>query len=392
MVIVEIPSWYKTKAEPNSGSFFFEQAKALANQNNKVILVDVTLRGKRTIFCKDNFRLVRYSDQDIEIFQYVSPALGIPRISARLPIYVTYRRLSRILKLIAREYGPIDVLHAHSIFPAGAAAVMIGRKLGIPVCVSEHSSDIQNKQVTRIEKRIITKTLKAVSVFITVGNALKQSVLDIIETRKEIVVIPNLVNSSFFELPLSKKKQNSFIFLCVGNCLPSKRWDLTIKSFARTFSTNPQVQLHFCGDGPLMDEMKALVSKLGMVERIHFLGRVSREKMPLMMSSSNVFVLPSDYETFGVVYIEALACGVPVIGTRNGGAESIINEKVGLLIPANDEDSLCKAMETMYTKFHDYDSQMIREECYRLYSEEAVGKQIMKEFLRISEEGKTNHE
>ena len=97
------------------------------------------------------------------------------------------------------------------------------------------------------------------------------------------------------------------------------------------------------------------------------------------MSLCDVFVLPSKYETFGVVYIEALASGKPVIGAFNGGAEDIINKENGLIVKVNDVDDLGLAMKSIIKNIDSYKPEEIREECIKRFSK----KKIINEILEV---------
>ena len=96
------------------------------------------------------------------------------------------------------------------------------------------------------------------------------------------------------------------------------------------------------------------------------------------------FVLPSDFETFGVVYIEALASGTPVIATRNGGAECIVTEGNGILTDVGDEEALFSAMLSLYKEYDKYDTESISKKCIDVYGEEIVGEKISALYERIN--------
>lgn len=107
------------------------------------------------------------------------------------------------------------------------------------------------------------------------------------------------------------------------------------------------------------------------------LGQLTRQEVVEKMHECDVFVLASDFETFGVVYIEALACGKPVIGTRNGGAEDIINETNGVLIDIDNVAQLSDTMKKMYTNEIKFDSNKIAEYTHKRYSSENVAAQLI---------------
>ena len=103
------------------------------------------------------------------------------------------------------------------------------------------------------------------------------------------------------------------------------------------------------------------------------------------MSKCDAFVLASKYETFGVVYIEALASGKPVIGTYNGGAEDIINDSNGLLVKVDDINDLGNAMKKIIKNINIYNSEEIRNDCIEKYSKKKIIKDIINEYNNVLE-------
>ena len=95
------------------------------------------------------------------------------------------------------------------------------------------------------------------------------------------------------------------------------------------------------------------------------------------MSKAHAFVLSSQHETFGVVLIEALAQGLPLIATRCGGPEDIINKDNGLLVPINDVDRLAEAMFSIYNNYEKYDPEKLREHCKEEYSEKSISLKLI---------------
>jgi L-malate glycosyltransferase len=98
------------------------------------------------------------------------------------------------------------------------------------------------------------------------------------------------------------------------------------------------------GDGVLADQYKIMAHDLGISERCKFHGNIQRDGIAVFYSDIDIFVLPSRYETFGVVLIEAMACGIPVVATRCGGPEDIITAATGILIEKDNPEALAGAI------------------------------------------------
>lgn len=374
MNILIVPSWYNACSGAQLGSFFREQALALKEMGNKIVVADATFQSMHNLKNKQLFKIEKKNDDGLITYSYLIPSLGLMRLE-KVGLKVYYQNLCKLYNEIIKDGYHIDIIHAHSFFLAGVAAVALGKKYNIPVVVTEHSSAIISKKLTNAKKSLLTETVESSDAFICVGNGLKKAVIDYTKTKKEIVVIPNLVDKRFMYKKV--KGLDTFYFVSVGNLIKSKRFDLTISSFAKVFKGKANIELKIIGDGPLKEELRQLAKELGVETQVIFMGRLNRNQVAIELQKSNVFVLASDYETFGVVYIEALACGVPVIGTRNGGANDIINETNGCLVDVNDEQQLSKAMDYLFCNLDNFDKEQIARDCEELYGKEAVCTKII---------------
>src|SRR5699024_6226829 len=126
----------------------------------------------------------------------------------------------------------------------------------------------------------------------------------------------------------------------MGRLVESKRIDFLIKAFSDIFMDNKNIYLNIIGDGPLFSKIKNQIQNLRMEERIKMHGFLSREKTAHILKKSHVFVSASILETFGVPFIEALACGKPVIGIKNGPIDKYINDSNGILFEQDDINDL----------------------------------------------------
>lgn len=147
---------------------------------------------------------------------------------------------------------------------------------------------------------------------------------------------------------------------------------MLIKAFAKAFKGNSSVKLKIGGDGEEKANLLELVRALNVEDQVFFLGQLTREQVKEEISSADAFVLSSKYETFGVVLIEALALGKPVIATKCGGPESIVTPEVGYLVENNSEEELSKAMLELIANKSKFNPENIRAYCLDNFSEEAV--------------------
>ena len=160
------------------------------------------------------------------------------------------------------------------------------------------------------------------------------------------VVVYNGVDPSLF-YP-GKEEQPPLVILSVGNLIPIKGHALLLRAFALVANSVPSCSLEIIGDGPERNDLQRLAVDLGIRDRVRFLGRQSRQEAAAAMQRCALFALPSSYEGLGCVYLEAMACGKPVIGCNGQGIDEIIEDgKNGVLVSPGDEAKLSDALKML---------------------------------------------
>jgi len=248
------------------------------------------------------------------------------------------------------EKEDIDIIHGHYLYPAGAAAVDVGKKHNIKTYVTAHGSDMFELYKSHpLIRPIIKKVIKNADGVFAVSNALKQEIIKTgIEGISDKVKLSwNSVDIDKFspEVNNSFKKEHNLedkpIVLFVGNLIKRKNVDslLEAKKIAKT-----DYYLVIVGDGPLYKQLTKKVNDENIPD-VLFTG--SRNDVENIIPSCDVLILPPFSESFGLVLIEALACGKPVIGSDVGGIVEIITDDVGLLIDPNNINSISGAIDKM---------------------------------------------
>ncbi len=136
------------------------------------------------------------------------------------------------------------------------------------------------------------------------------------------------------------------------------------------------IKLKVGGDGPLNEELHAYVNELGINEQVAFLGALSRAQVKQETDNAHAFVLASMYETFGVVLIESLACGRPVVVTDSGGPRDFINESNGVVVSDFTGEKLAVGMFDLINKYNQYNQMQLSEDCNRLFNEKRIGAEL----------------
>ena len=373
MHIMFIPSWYHNSRNPVHGSFFKEQALAIQESGVKVTVAYNEVWPLTLFFkIKEKIGLNFKVEDGLRTYRYKNYNF-LPKNSKMFSVF--NKMLEKLYKEKVEKEGKIDLIHCQSSFWAGISAAYIAKKYNIPLVITEHSSLKTAVYIKDSYKPFIRDSYLSADVLIAVGNGLRQEMNEF-SGRKDIKVIHNLIPVENFYI--SRKRNNEFTFFSLAFLEGEKGIDILIKAFSKYFK-NTNTKLVIGGEGSQKEALINLTKELNIEKQIKFLGGLSREEVSEQMSLCDVFVLPSKYETFGVVYIEALASGKPVIGAFNGGAEDIINKENGLIVKVNDVDDLGLAMKSIIKNIDSYKPEEIREECIKRFSK----KKIINEILEV---------
>ncbi|NJE55152.1 glycosyltransferase family 4 protein [Thermococcus sp. 21S9] len=240
-----------------------------------------------------------------------------------------------------------EVVHGqHAFTPLALKAVSAGRKVGKATLITTHSINYENSSAIRALARMtfpyFRYYLRNPHRVIAVSKASREFIK--LFTRVPVEVIQNGVNVEFFDVPLSKEEAKEKlglgerVILYVGRLEPRKGVSTLINAMRHVDGT-----LLIAGQGSMLPLLRERAKLLGVADRVRFLGMVEYSKLPLLYRASDVFVLPSLSEAFGIVLLEAMASGTPVIGTRVGGIPEII-DGCGLLVPPGNARELANAI------------------------------------------------
>lgn len=155
----------------------------------------------------------------------------------------------------------------------------------------------------------------------------------------------------------------------------------------------PHVSLLIAGDGEEMQSLKEQIQSLHLEEQVKLTGRLSREELSGLLATCDAFVLASFAETFGIVFIEAMATGLPAIGTVCGGPEDIITPESGFLIRPGNVDALAAKMKTLYDTYESFDKEKIRQSIVSRFDFQLAGqklRQVYSEALEMSKPPKAS--
>lgn len=387
MKIFVIPSWFP----PNGGSFFLEQSKVLNEITEQIVLYVEPLSVKELIkspfsTLKKLFTIKEENDNILKIirtFNLRVPKFWLPNIHIEKFVYL---RLYRYAKL---KYGKPDLLHVHSSIWGGWYAYAIKNKYNIPYIITEHRGRFTDTKYAKMANQLpiqydkyLNKIFSNASYICPVSTIMIKKILTY-SNHKNIKPIYNLVNEELFYFDKQVKKRDRFTFITVAGLIPLKGIDILLKAFAQ-IETDYDVELLIIGDGSERQKLVNFVQKNKLDKRVSFLGFQDRESVAKYMKESHVFVLPTKYEAFGVVFVEALACGLPLISTKNsGGPDDIINKENGLLVEIKNIKELYSAMIYMIKNYSKYNLEEIAKSAKKRFGKEYFQNSYKKIYQKV---------
>lgn len=373
MHVLIIPSWYPKNATDWGGSFFREHAIALNDAGMKVGVIASALRPMsrplEAIFGRNGIEFE--VDEGMPTFR--SSAANFPPRMPRLARRRTVSMTLRLYEAYIAAYGKPDLIHAQSALNAGCAALKLKELHGIPYIVHEHSSAFARGLLGAEELLIAKEVFDEAAQVYAVSSVFADILARVTGIKAHAVgTIPNIVAGRLLSAPFARRHSGEFRFLHVSGLDENKNVQLALRAFAREFRGVPGISIRIVGDGPKGLALKALAQQLGVDGQTEFVGALSRDQIVDTFAESDAFVLPSSFETFGVVLIEAMAMGLPVVATRCGGPEDIVSEATGFLVDKDDLAGFASAMGALVAIKKFDDRQALRDRCRLRYGAEAI--------------------
>lgn len=380
--VLIIPSWYPLSPSDIGGSFFREQALALKKRGVKVGVISPCVRSLRSakVF-QQPFGLHTDIDEGIPTFRYHAINV-IPRMEKLFEKMWVMLGMKLFLEY-KKVYGLPDIMHVHSLDRAGFLAYAISKKYNIPYIVTEHSTAFARSLISQSKKKRLLSVVSFASKQLAVSQPFSE-LLNSTFPNSNWTYLPNIVSDKFLLASEAKDKiDNIFTFINICMLTEKKRVENLIKAFSLLSEKYNDIQLKIGGDGVCRNDLEELAIELNIDNKIKFLGALTRDEVFIQINQADAFVLSSEYETFGVVLIEVLALGKPVVATRCGGPESIVTDEVGVLVEKNSVPALCNGMEMIYTNRENLDANKIRTYCQKNFSEDAVTDKLLHIYQNI---------
>ena len=244
-----------------------------------------------------------------------------------------------------------DIIHAHHVW----VTPFVASESGLPYVISCHGTDLMGfGRGPRYQNMALTGARQAHSI-IAISRQVRADVIQTYQIPADkVVLIWNGFGTDHFKIIPDATKEKVLaefglaggeqpLVSFVGKFTDFKGIDVLLRAAAIYEARLPGVQTVLVGQGELWDEMHALCASEGL-QGVHFLGQQPQDKVARVYNAADVSVVPSRIEPFGLVAVEALACGTPVVATNEGGLPDFINDQVGALVPVGDPQSLAAAI------------------------------------------------
>ena len=299
-----------------------------------------------------------------------------------------YRGIKNVVEEIYQEFR-FDLIHAHVALPDGYAGVLLAKKYHKPLIVTIHGQDLQHTIYRNTAcKQAVSYVLNSASEIICVSRKLQQLSIKRLGIRDKLIVVPNGIKpQDILSHPVEFTKQQGkcLTLLSVSNLVQTKGIDLNLYALQKICKNYLELRYMVIGGGPEKASLHKLAKELGLEKQVEFLGRQAHNQVMAYMDSCDVFTLPSWNEGFGIVYLEAMANGKPVIGCQGEGIEDFVEHgKTGMLVKPRDVDSLVDALDFLLS--HHEEAKDMGEQARKLVLENYAWGKNAEKTIKVYEE------
>jgi glycosyltransferase involved in cell wall biosynthesis len=277
--------------------------------------------------------------------------LVVPKIGMSITPFMLYRTIRRSLKRLLASGYRVDLIDAHYFYPDGVAAVWAAREFNLPVVVTARGTDVNFIPQFHLPRRMIQQAAANADGLITVCSALKDSLAELGVPRSRITVLRNGVDLDRFR-PVDRSEARSALGLVrptlasVGHLVERKGHHHVIRALAQLRGTD----LMIVGAGQERSALEQLAARLGVSDRVRFVGAVDQDRLCLIYNAIDALVLASSREGWANVLLESMACGTPVVASAVWGTPEVVAApEAGVLMPSLDAAGVVAAVDRLFS-------------------------------------------
>lgn len=367
--VLVIPSWYPTEQAPIVGSFFREQSMLMEDEFDVVVLFGQIENYNGT----DDVRIIEsYPFTPPETIAFFFSGSGLEEENF-IKTGAAYEFM--LSKLIDQGWRP-DIIHAHSTVYGGIIANYLGKKIGIPTVITEHSVFLLHNYSKFIQEKIYNTLQNANKVLAVSTDKMKFVLMHGIKC--DPVVVGNFVDENMFTKINDIKNSKNFEILIVASSSYLKDLPTFFKAIKEIIDSGcMDIHATVVGNGVWGGESyKNYVRDIGIEKYCTFIDAIEREKMPKLYQNCDVFVSTSIAEGFQVSILEAMSCGKPVVSTSHGGVEDVICSENGIILKIRDYKGIADAIISIKEGKINFDPKKIREIVVGKYGKTAFKEKI----------------
>lgn len=379
MKILIIPSWYPHPKDPLAGRFFLDQAAALAKHSNHSYQILNYGQNRFQIRIKRAFSNLAVI-KDLRNAKQERLRLADRLEEIRIPHLSWTSRLAggNLMGFDLPDELKPDLIYALVSYPAGYLAMRLAEKWKIPYIIAEHSGPFPFPEFVHGAKlsELLTKPIRNASHMIAVSSFLKEQILT--HTGREAEIIPNMIDTDFWVPGSSSRTAQELKIFAMSAFTQAKGVEDLLSALYILWRRKLSFSMTWAGDGPLHAQIRKKAAKLP----ISFCGTLNKMQARDQYQNCDLFVMPSRVESFSMVLIEAMSCGVPSVATDCGGPSDIIQAHTGLLSKAEDPGAMANAILSFNNHREVFDPSKIRASCIVRYNEKAVCEKLVSAFDR----------
>ncbi len=378
MHVLVLSPWYPNPDYPLEGNFIQRQALGIKRAGLEVRvfhpMVDYAQWPARWWATMRSFPDEKADG--LEVFQLQSP---FPPRRTKWLLKAWANFCAHFFRTYIRRNGLPDLIHAHTLM-GGLIALAIYRKWKIPYLISLHESSILQGELPSFRLDSYRSALLGAEKVLAVSSALAVKANQKFDGA-DVELLPNFIDTGLYRPSGSLKAAGPFRMVAIGDLIPIKQFEGLIEAFAH-LPGPPEwsCTLDIAGAGPQEEELRRVIRQRKLEDRVTLRGMLSQEKVLALLRSAHLLVLSSRAETFGIVLVEAMACGLPVVATDCGGPADIVTPETGILVPPNDPAALAAAIRQIVETYDRYDPQRIRQHVLANFSEEVVIPKLIRRY------------
>ena len=277
---------------------------------------------------------------------------SIPKVGMQVAPAMLYAAAKPAMRrLLARR--SVDLIDAHYLYPDGVAAVMLGRRFGLPVVLTARGSDVTQLPGYALPRRMIRWAMAEADAMVSVSAGLKQAMVALGADAARITVLRNGIDLTMFRPPDSMEGRSASraalglegpTLLSVGHLIERKGHHLTLSALSQL----PEWTLLLAGEGPERARLEALASRLGLGTRVRFMGAQAHDTLARLYGAADISVLASSREGWANVLLESMACGTPVVASDIPGNPEVVQRREAGLVVERTADAFAAGIRALW--------------------------------------------